>query len=150
MLRCAVPIDHFEHSWSVAALLGDVVAHLVDPFSYVGLSPLVVAVRDVHAEADQASYVAVERFRFGPLRWDNHIQVRMNWSTPPDRIVSLVISPGGVRLKSVVELLPDGGGTAVRETIEINSPALLRKFVLGKATAVQQQRAAELTRRMGG
>ena len=148
LFRCAMPIDRSSHTFRVAAPAAEVFAHLVDPYSYIGLSPLVVEVRDVAKGPAEASYVAVERFGFGPLRWDNRIRVRMTWDAADNRIVSAVVSPGGVRLNSTVELSPDGADTTVRETIEVSSPALLRRFVIGKALSVQRDRAAELTRRM--
>ena len=65
-----------------------VYAHLMDPHSYIGLSPLVVAIRDVHPADDAVSYVAVERFRFGPIKWDNPIRVTMTGTGPHERVLS--------------------------------------------------------------
>ena len=145
--------DRFQHSFRVAAPAAAVYAHLMDPRSYVGLSPLVVAVRDIRAMRDGQGrevirYVALERFRFGPFRWDNPIRVTMTGMTPDRRVVSAVVSPGAVRLRSTVDLRPSSGGTAVTETVELRSPALLRRFALGQARSVQRKRAAELARRM--
>jgi hypothetical protein len=54
------------------------------------------------------------------------------------------------RLTSTVDLLSGGGGagTTVTESVELHSPAPLRRFALGQARSVQRSRAAELTRRM--
>jgi carbon monoxide dehydrogenase subunit G len=146
-----MPIDRFSTTYAVDAPPAEVWAHLADPQSYVGLSPLVVTVRDVrpvHDDGREAvEYVAVERFRWGPLRWDNPIRVTM--TTPSGRrIVSTVVSPGAVRLESTVDLAEHGSGTEVTETIEVRSPGPLRRFVTGKARSVQTERARELTRRM--
>jgi hypothetical protein len=158
----AVPIDQFAHEWVVAAPPSDVYAHLADPHSYIGLSPLVVAVRDVRLGRGRVSYVAVERFRLGRLRWDNPIRVTMTLS--PRRLVSEVVSPGRVRLTATVDLSPGaggplgggtapgaggplGGGTVVTEEITVRSPWILRRFVRGQARKVQLHRAAELARR---
>ncbi|GIE26963.1 hypothetical protein Ait01nite_000080 [Actinoplanes italicus] len=147
-----MPIDRFSMTYAVDAPPDEVWAHLTDPQSYVGLSPLVVTVRDVRPVRDDQGreavrYVAVERFRWGPLRWDNPIRVTM--TTPTGRrIVSSVVSPGAVRLDSTVDLAQHGTGTEVTETIEVRSPSLLRGFVTGKARSVQTERAGELTRRM--
>ncbi len=148
-----MPIDRFRHRFPVAAPAAAVYAHLMEPASYVGLSPLVVAVRDVRPVRDERgraaiAYVAVERFRFGPLRWDNRIRVTMT-GVPDRQVHSAVVSPGAVRLTSTVDLEPDDGGTRVTESIELRSPAPLRRFALGQATSVQRQRAAELARRLG-
>ncbi|MET0494626.1 MAG: SRPBCC family protein [Actinoplanes sp.] len=141
-------MESFGHSYAVAAPAAKIFAHLVRPESYIGLSPLVVAVRDVRHEGDKVSYVSVERFTFGPLKWDNPIKVTMTPAVPDRRLVSDVISPGRVRLTATVELVPISSGTQVTETIEVSSPALLRGFVLGQARSVQRARATELTRRM--
>jgi Polyketide cyclase / dehydrase and lipid transport len=152
----AVSIDRLCHQWAVAAPPSAVYGHLADPHSYIGLSPLVVAVRDVRDGRDAqgrplVSYVAVERFRAGPLRWDNPIRVTMTGAQPHRRLVSEVVSPGRVRLTATVDLSPDEetGGTAVTEELTVRSPWLLRRFVLGQARAVQLHRAAELARRAG-
>ena len=105
--------------------------------------------RAVDAEGREAvAYVAIERFRFGPLRWDNPIRVTMTGIGPHEQVLSSVVSPGGVRLVSTVDLAADGAGTSVTESIELHSPWFLRRFALGQAQKVQRARAAELTRRM--
>jgi carbon monoxide dehydrogenase subunit G len=148
-----MPTDRFRHRFRVAAPPAAVSAHLVDPHSYVGLSPLVVAVRDVRPAVDgqgraAVAYVAVERFRFGPIKWDNLIRVTMTGIAPHEQVLSSVVSPGGVRLMLTVDLAADNGGTSVTESIELRSPWLLRRFAPGQARSVQRARAAELTRRM--
>lgn len=135
--------DRFSHAYRVDEPPAQVYAHLIEPQNYVGLSPLVVAVRDVR----DRSYVAVERFRFGPLKWDNLIRVTMT-GVPDTRVTSSVVSPGWVRLLSTVDLVPEGDGTAITEAIELRAPWFLRSFALGQARQVQQARAAELARRM--
>jgi len=144
----AVSTDQFSHAFTVAAPAERIYAHLSVPESYVGLSPLLVAVRDVRREGGAVSYVAVERFRLGPLRWDNPIRVTMTFPEPGRRIVSDVRSPGRVRLTATVELLPEGDGTRVTESVTVTFPRLLRRFVTGQARSVQLARARELTRRM--
>lgn len=144
-----MPTDRFSHSFVVDALPSRVYAHLIEPQSYVGLSPLVVTVREVRQVADAVRYVAVERFSFGPFRWDNNIRVEMR-GTPDERVVSDVTSPGRVRLVATVDLRPARQGTQVTEIIELTAPMFLRGFATGQARKVQQERAAELTRRMRG
>ncbi len=149
-------IDTFEHSFVVDAPAEVVYRHLSDPNSYVGLSPLVVEVRDIRLGQDDEGrsiieYVAVERFRRGKLlRWHNRIHVLITLTRPGRRLVSDVVSPGRVRLRAAVELTDDPAGTRVTETIEVRAPAPLRRFVLDQARSVQLKRADELTRRMAG
>ena len=150
-----MPTDRFRHAFRVAAPPAAVYAHLTDPHSYIGLSPLVVAVRDVRSAVDAEGrdavvYVAVERFRFGPVKWDNPIRVTMTGVGPHQQVLSSVVSPGGVRLSSTVDLAADSTGTSVTESIELHAPWFLRRFALGQARKVQRARAAELTRRMTG
>jgi polyketide cyclase/dehydrase/lipid transport protein len=141
--------DRFRHAFRVAAPPAVVYPHLMDPHSYIGLSPLVVAVRDIRRPAaDTVAYVAIERFRFGPLKLDNPIRVTMTGTGPHERVLSTVVSPGWVRLISTVDLAADGTGTSVTESIELRAPWFLRRFALGQAKNVQRARAAELTRRM--
>ncbi|MFI7601752.1 SRPBCC family protein [Actinoplanes sp. NPDC049681] len=143
-----MPIDSFSHTFRVRAAPGRLYDHLGDPDSYVGLSPLVIAVRDVRRTAGAVAYVAVERFRLGPLHWDNPIRVTMTFPEPGRRIVSDVRSPGRVHLVATVDLEADGEGTRVTESVTVTCPRLLRRFVIGQARSVQRARARELTRRM--
>ncbi|MCO8273596.1 SRPBCC family protein [Actinoplanes sp. TRM 88003] len=145
-----MPTDRFSDTVQLAAAPPVIYAHLIDPQSYVGLSPLVVAVRDIRPRNDETTYVAVERFRLGPLHWDNPIRVTLTGFDPDRRLVSRVVSPGGVRLSATIDLAPAGPGTALTETIEVSSPALLRSFVRRQAGSVQQARLAELGRRFSG
>ncbi|UQU61622.1 SRPBCC family protein [Couchioplanes caeruleus] len=143
-----MPTDQFSHAFTVAAPADRIYAHLSAPESYVGLSPLVVAVRDVRREGDAVAYVAVERFTLGPWHWDNPIRVRMTFPEPGRRLVSDVRSPGWVRLVATVDLAAEGDATRVTESVSVRYPWILRSFVVGQARSVQRARAAELTRRM--
>ena len=137
-----MPVDVFAHTFAVAAPPAVVYGHLADPRSYVGLSPLVVSVRDGHRDGDVVHYTAVEKFRW----YTNPITVTMTLGEL--RVVSDVVSPGRVRLRAAVDLVPFGDGARVTETITVESPTLLRRFVLRQARKVQQSRAKELARRM--
>jgi carbon monoxide dehydrogenase subunit G len=139
----------FSTTFPVSAAPAEVHAHLMDPRNYVGLAPLVVAVRDIREVGDDIEYVAVERFRLGPFRRDNPIRVRMTGSGS-DRVTSRVVSPGGVRLDAVVSLAPAPGGTEVTEDVEVRAPWILRRFVLAKALQAAAGRATELARRFAG
>ncbi|WP_353945581.1 SRPBCC family protein [Streptomyces sp. HUAS MG91] len=143
-----MPTEEFSRSVTVAATAAQVFAHLERPDNYVGLAPLVVAVRDVATLPEEVRYVAVERFRLGPLRWDNPIRVSMTFPRAGRQVVSEVHSPGGVRLTATVELTDTPEGARVRETIRVVFPRPLRPLVIGQATKAQRHRLAELARRM--
>ena len=49
-----------------------------------------------------------------------------------------------MRLISTVDLVADGTGTSITESIELHSPWFLRRFALGQAKKVQRARVAEL------
>ncbi|MEV6816810.1 SRPBCC family protein [Micromonospora sp. NPDC051296] len=154
MAKDRKPPIEFETTCVVAASPDTVYRHLTDPHSYIGLSPLVVAVDDVRTGHDAEGravwdYVAVERFRLaGPLRWDNRIRVRMVSTQPAGQLVSEVRSPGWVWLRAEVDLAAVADGTRVRERVTAGAPAPLRRFVTTQARQVAAYRAAELTRRM--
>jgi hypothetical protein len=128
--------------------------HLADPHSYVGLSPLVVEIRDIHPDTDdqgrpRVAYVAVERFRFARiLHYDNLIKVVLTQTRPGQELLSEVRSPGRVRLTARVVLAAEAGGTSITESVDVTFPAPLRGFVTGQARAVAAYRANELTRRL--
>lgn len=150
------PAVAFATTCLVPSTVDEVYRHLSDPYNYIGLSPLVVAVDEVRTSRDgqgrtTTDYVAVERFRFlRLLRWDNRIRVRMVATRPGAQLVSDVVSPGRVRLRAVVELSAEAAGTRVHEQVTATAPAILRRFVASQARQVAAYRAAELTRRMGG
>ncbi|MET7401388.1 SRPBCC family protein [Dactylosporangium sp. NPDC005572] len=134
-------VDVFTHVSTVAAAPDAVHAHLADPESYVGLSPLVVEVRDIERDGNVVRYTAVERFGL----YRNRIRVTMTLGER--QVTSDVVSPGRVRLRAVTDLAAHGDGTEVTETVTVTSPAILRRFVGGQARSVQLRRAAELARR---
>lgn len=137
------------HTWQVPVTPERIFDHLTDPSSYVGLTPFVTTVSDVRSTEDGVSYVAVERFRIGAVRaWTNRIAVTMNGDRGTLTVRQDVVSPGRVRLWSVVSLGPEGDGTSVTEVITVRMPWPLAGFVRRQARAAQLYRAAELTRRM--
>jgi hypothetical protein len=155
-------ISTLDHSWQVPAPADQVFAHLADPYNYLGLSPLIVAVRDVLPSIDPdglpvVDYLAVERFRLlRVLRWDNPIMVRMTRSEPAGTITQHVVSPGNVRLTSTLRIsaignaIGDGEEAQLDEHLSITMPGPLRGFVTRQARSVQLFRAAELARRFAG
>lgn len=147
----------FEYRYFIGAPPAVVYAHLADAASYVGLSPLVVAVRNVEQSADAQGrpvvrYQSVERFRFlGFIRYDNHIAVTTTLTQPQRQLVSDVDSPLAVKLRFVFDFQPadnPGNGTWVQETVTAHMPGLLRGFVVSEAQRVQQARAQILRKRL--
>jgi carbon monoxide dehydrogenase subunit G len=147
-----VPTTRLDHTFTIAASPETVFAHLADPANYVGLSPLVVAVRDIRRAGDTVHYHAVERFRIlGKLPYDNVIAVTLaaKRNDPPHaEITGDVHSPGGVRMAYRFSIAPDGHGTAVTDTLWLRAPFGLRRFARSRARAVQLARSRVLTQRL--
>jgi hypothetical protein len=143
-----VPDTELRHSFTVEAAPAAVSAHLAEPANYVGLSPLVVEVRDVSREDGAARYTAVERFRFlGFLRHDNPIVVTLHLSGT-EAVYGDVVSPGGVRIGYRFDLEPDGDGTRVTDILQLHAPFGLLRFAASRARAVQLARSGILTGRL--
>ncbi|WFE24026.1 SRPBCC family protein [Solwaraspora sp. WMMD937] len=148
--------ETFTDRFTVAAAPDRVHAHLADPANHIGLSPLIVAVRDIERSTDADGhtvlrYVAVERFKIvGPLRYDNILHVRQTETDPGRRLVMQVRSPARVSVRFVMETEPDGTGSAVTVTVSLTMPALLRSYVVRTAKRVQMFRARTLAERMSG
>jgi Polyketide cyclase / dehydrase and lipid transport len=144
--------SQLDHTFTIAASPGTVFAHLADPANYVGLSPLVVAVRDIRRAGDTVHYHAVERFRIlGKLSYDNVIAVTLvakRDGLPHAEITGDVHSPGGVRMAYRFSIAPDGHGAAVTDTLWLRAPFGLRRFARSRARAVQLARARILTQRL--
>ncbi|KQX05185.1 MULTISPECIES: SRPBCC family protein [unclassified Leifsonia] len=152
-----MPSRVLSHSFTVTAPPAAVAAHLSDPHSYLGLSPLIVAVRDVRAVSGRpgvTAYTAVERFSAIGLHYDNLIAVTLasDVSDAEHRVVGGdVESPGGVRLSYRYTVEPSGGADAasrVTDTITVHAPFGLLRFASGQARSVQLSRARILAGRL--
>jgi hypothetical protein len=139
-----VPSTDLIHTYVVPACLPKVLDHLAEPTSYVGLSPLVVEVYDI----DDTGYRAVERFRLGPFRYDNHMRVKL--TTGDNVVCSDVHSPGGVRLAHRFELSEHAEGCEIVERTHLTAPFGLLRFAASQALRVQHARRAILTSRLEG
>jgi hypothetical protein len=151
-----VPSTELSRSYDIAAAPAAVLAHLADPQNYIGLSPLLVDVRDVRREDGVTHYAAVERFRFlGLVRHDNVIRVTLRTEDtrlPYEAVVGgEVVSPGGVRMDYRFTITARGdGGSRVVDVLHLHTPFGLLRFAAGKAGAVQAERGRVLARRLGG
>ncbi|MGA5389072.1 SRPBCC family protein [Streptomyces pseudogriseolus] len=148
-----MPSTELKHTFRIAAPPEEVFAHLAEPSHYVGLSPLVVAVRDVRRDGGTVHYTAVERFRFlGVLRHDNLIDVTL--TAVPDGlphtadIVGEVRSPARVHMNYRFTIDRDEAGSVVTDTLRLRTPPGLLRFAASQAGAVQRTRARVLTDRL--
>ncbi|MEU4331325.1 SRPBCC family protein [Nonomuraea dietziae] len=136
------------HVFHVDVAPEKVFEHLTAPESYIGLSPLVVAVREVdRSEPGVIRYTAVERFRFLRIfTHDNPITVALH--TDGLSVHGEVRSPGRVRMAYRFDLEPDGTGTRVSDRLDLTAPWLLAGFAAGQARKVQLARARILAERL--
>ncbi|MGJ3560306.1 SRPBCC family protein [Streptomyces sp. INA 01156] len=141
-----------KHTFQIAAPPEEVFAHLAEPLHYVGLSPLVVAVRDVRRNGGTVNYTAVERFRFlGVLRHDNITDVTL--AAVPDglphsaEIFGRSAARPGPHELPLRHRPPRGRQRRHRHPAPADAPGLLR-FAASQAGAVQRARACVLTDRL--
>jgi hypothetical protein len=151
-----VPSTELSHSYAIEAPPAAVLAHLAVPENYIGLSPLLVDVRDVRREDGVTHYAAVERFRFlGLIRHDNVIQVSLRTEDtrlPAEATVGgEVVSPGGVRMDYRFAITARGDdGSLMLDTLRLHAPFGLLRYAAGKAGAVQAERGRVLAQRLRG
>ncbi|MGW4379314.1 SRPBCC family protein [Kitasatospora sp. NPDC004531] len=148
-----MPSTELSRSYDIAAPPAAVLAHLAEPENYIGLSPLLVDVRDIRREDGVTHYCAVERFHFlGLLHHDNLIRVSLHTEDagPAGATVSgNVVSPGGVRMDYRFAITPRGtNGSHVVDTLHLHAPFGLLRYAAKQATAVQTARARALAHRL--
>ncbi|MFC7639804.1 hypothetical protein ACFQX6_01145 [Streptosporangium lutulentum] len=73
----------FSTTTTLSAAAEEVFEHLADPNNHVGLSPLLVEVRDIRRGLAEVRFTAVERFTMGPLRRDNVVEVTLRLGRAP-------------------------------------------------------------------
>jgi hypothetical protein len=137
----------FSTTTTLPASPVEVFEHLADPDNHVGLSPLIVGVRNIRREPEMVRYTAVERFRWGPLHYDNIIEVALRLGE--GTVTGDVVSPGGVRLDYGYRIEPAANGTRVTDHVGLSAPFGLLRFAAGQARKVQAARSEELARRFG-
>lgn len=142
-----MPARQLDHTFTIAASPSAVLDHLAEPANYVGLSPLIVSVRDVRTDDTTVHYVAVERFHVGRWSHDNPIEVTI--VRGDDDVSGTVRSPGGVRLAYRFAAEPADIGARVTDTLWLRAPLGLTRFSAGQARKVQLARAAVLAARLG-
>ncbi|MFC4536653.1 SRPBCC family protein [Sphaerisporangium dianthi] len=135
----------FSTTTTLSAATEEVFEHLADPHNHVGLSPLVVEVRDVRRGPAAVCFTAVERFTLGPLHHDNVIEVTLHLEE--SAMTGDVVSPGGVRVAYGYRFASVPGGTQVTDHYRLSAPFGLLRFAVGQAKKVQAARGQELARR---
>ncbi|WP_400994833.1 hypothetical protein [Agromyces sp. GXQ0307] len=147
-----MPQARMRHEFTLRAEPRAVAEHLAEPRNYIGLSPLVIEVRDIGRAGAAIRYTAVERFAL-PLggHLDNAIDVTLALDdTDPTSLLvgGDVVSPGRVRLSYRYEIAPDAAGSRVIDSLQLRAPFGLLRFAASRARAVQLERACVLATRL--
>ncbi|WP_438353367.1 hypothetical protein [Microbacterium sp. CJ88] len=124
--------------------------HVREPASYVGLSPLVIAVTDVERRVDGFAYRAVERVPIiGRWHYDNPLRVTLLASgAGPFVVHGDVVSTGGITVEYRYDIADDGDGCRVVDLVTLRTPFGLAGFAARKAREVQLWRPATLAGRL--
>jgi hypothetical protein len=124
--------------------------HVRDPQSYVGLSPLVVAVTDVETQDDGWRYRAVERVPIvGRWTYDNPLRVTLfGAGDDPFVVHGEVESTGGIHVDYRYDIEAVGDGCRVRDVVTLRTPFGLAGFSARRAREVQLSRPATLAARL--
>ena len=132
-----------------------VYAHLADITNHPGLQPLVVETQELGRSVDEAGHTVVhffsiEQFRFlGFLPYRNKIRVKMVQVPEENLIIHEVESFPNIRLISQTRFEPkEGGGTAVSETLDIDTPNLLAGIVQKTADTAHEALLQNLKARL--
>ncbi|MET0494269.1 MAG: hypothetical protein ABW000_14175 [Actinoplanes sp.] len=141
-------IDVLRQEFVIGATPDAVLAHLLDPQSYIGLNPFVIAVRDVRQQEDGTAYTAVEHLTaMRVLSWDNLLQVESRVESG-ERFVMHLTAKAGITVHIVTDVTPDPAGAAVRDTMTLSAPRLLSRYVLKMGRAGHLHRVATLKARL--
>lgn len=126
--------------------------HVRDPRSYVGLSPLVIAVSDIEPLDGGFRYRAVERVPIvGRWTYDNPLRITLfGDGDGPFVVHGGVASNGGVHVDYRYDIADEGAGCRVIDVVTLRTPFGLTGFAASRARAVQQGRPAVLARRLVG
>jgi hypothetical protein len=124
--------------------------HVRDPASYIGLSPLVIAVTDIESLDGGFRYRAVERVPIvGRWTYDNPLRVTLfGAGTGPFVVHGAVESNGGIHVDYRYDIDPDGDGCRVRDVVSLRTPFGLAGFSARRARAVQLGRPGVLAERL--
>lgn len=144
----------FQKTVQIEAAATAVYNHLANIANHPGLQPLVVETQEIARGADADGHVtidfySVELFRFlGILPYRNKIRVRMTQVPEKNLLIQEVDSFPNIRLvsRTVFEAVVEG--TAVTETIEIDSPNLVANFVAKTADSAHETLLQNLKARL--
>ena len=145
---------NFKKTIQIGATATAVYEHLANIQNHPGLQPLVVATEEIARRVDEAGHTvvefyAVELFRFlGIVPYRNKIRVTMTQLPAENLLIQAVDSFPNIRLVSRTVFVEVADGTAVTETIDIESPNLVANFVAKTADAAHETLLQNLKARL--
>jgi hypothetical protein len=128
----------------VRATPAAVLAVLDDLPSFMRLNPLVVAVE--HEARETGVYVVTDRLRFLGVPFDLRYRVRA--VRVPEGLDSEVWASPATRIHNELRVLPESGGTRVRETVRMTAPRPLVGYGVAAAEAAHRDLLARLASRV--
>lgn len=144
----------FQKTIQIAADVTAVYNHLAHIANHPGLQPLVVEAQEIARGIDPdghttIDFYSVELFRFlGILPYRNKIRVQMTQLPEENLLIQSVDSFPNIRLVSRTVFEAVAGGTAVTETVEIESPNLVANFVAKTADSAHETLLQNLKTRL--
>lgn len=118
--------------------------HLANIANHPGLQPLIVGAQEIARGVDEAGHTvidfySVELFRFlGIFSYRNKIRVKMTQLPEENLLIQEVDSFPNIYLVSRTVFAADERGTAVTETIHIDTPNLVANFVQKTADSAHE------------
>lgn len=148
-----MPIYSLEFQAHIKAPSQKVYDHLSEPHNFVGLQPLLTHVEAVQFNEQKGiksvSYTTVEAFRrMGVVLYRNRIHVQSVFTKPPYQMNMMVHSFPNITLNVEYTFTPQDEGVLVKETMQIQTHALLAKFVISEATKAQTTLLENLKNRL--
>jgi hypothetical protein len=143
-----VKSDVLRHRFTVPAPPEAVIAHLLEPSSYVGLNGLVTEVRDIREERGAVAYTAIERLPLLGMHFHSELKVRVHSEQEGTRFVMEVGTRGGVQVRIVTDVAPAPEGSIADDTITLTAALPVRVYARRQARAGQLHRARTLAARL--
>lgn len=148
-------IKNFAYTIQIDVPPTVIYSHFADPMNYLGLSPLIVEVRQIQhginaAQKPTCRHEAVELFQLGWIQHRNVITTTTTFEQQDEIFINEVISPMNVRVRFEVHLAPlnDGQATRYQEVVTADAPFMLAGFVEKQAKKMQVIRLARLKERL--
>lgn len=127
---------NFQHSIEIAVPRAALHAFLCDLENYVPLHPLIESIRPLAATPDRPRakrYRVVDRIPVGPFRMKSVYTAALD-PVSESEVHGLAWQTPGIHLHTVYGLEPRGTGTHLTESVRVEAPWPLLRFVVSQAS----------------